>query len=405
MACAPIHTGAQFLSATLDHIDCQARALGAYGYGALADPGSPTSIALTGLLTIFIALFGVRLLIGHAVRGKDLVGEILRVGIVLTIATSWPAWRTVAYDLVLNGPADIASSAGVASGLPGSRRDMAGRLQNADEGIVAMTAFGSGRLTGDVVGGTDAGDAARGIALGDQFAFGIGRTLFLGSVIGSTAIVRLGAGVLLAIAPLMAGLLLFSGTSSIFTGWLRGLAFCAIGNIALLLTQGIQLALLYPWIGDVLQQRASHIFTPSAPTELLVLMLGFAIATAGLLALAAKLVFFGPGVRLSAMIGGPLMPQAETPRSLMRSAGAIENTFERGSSRALIISEAVSQRMIREDSKDARRTPSLLAPSAAPAPAAVRYEAQMEPGASLGSSFRRNHRRASGAAEKRDKLR
>lgn len=404
MACAPIHTGGQFLSATLDHIDCQARAVGAYGYGALADPGSSTSIALTGLLTIFIALFGVRLLIGHAVTGKDVVGEILRVGIVLTIATSWPAWRTVAYDLVLNGPAEIAASVGVASGLPGSRRDMAARLQNADDGIIAMTAFGSGRLTGDVVGGTDAGDAARGIALGDQFAFGIGRTLFLGSVIGSSAIVRLGAGVLLAIAPLMAGLLLFSGTSSIFTGWLRGLAFCAVGNIVLLLTQGIQLALLYPWIGDVLQQRASRIFTPSAPTELLVLMLGFAIATAGLFALTAKLVFFGPGARLSAMMDGPPRLQAEAPRPLLRSA-TLEHTVDRGSSRALIVSEAVSQRMIREDLGNARRAPSLSAPSAPPPPAAARHDAQMEPAASLGSSFRRNHRRASGAAEKRDKLR
>src|SRR5262249_40389645 len=151
--------------------------------------------------------------------------------------------------------------------------------QDADDGIVAMTVFGSGRLTGDVATGTDIGASPQGIALSDQFALGAGRTLFLAGVIGSTALVRLGAGILLAIAPLMAGLLFFSGTASLFFGWLRALAFCALGNVMLLVAQGAQLALLYPWISDVLAQRGSHVFTPSAPTELLVLALGFAVLT------------------------------------------------------------------------------------------------------------------------------
>ncbi len=88
MACPSVTTGNRFLSETIAHIDCQAQAIGAYGYGALANPGSGVSIALTGLLTIFIAIFGYRLMLGEEMRARGLVGDMLKVGIVLTLATS-----------------------------------------------------------------------------------------------------------------------------------------------------------------------------------------------------------------------------------------------------------------------------------------------------------------------------
>ena len=50
----------------LDFVDCQAQAIGAGGYQALAAPGSTLSLVLTGFLTLFVALFGYRMLFGHA---------------------------------------------------------------------------------------------------------------------------------------------------------------------------------------------------------------------------------------------------------------------------------------------------------------------------------------------------
>lgn len=407
MACKALQTNQAFLSTTLAHIDCQARTIGAYGYGALADPGSVVSIALTGLLTIFVALFGVRLLIGNPVAGGDVIGNVLRVGIVLTIASSWPAWRTVGYDLVLNGPAEVADAIGMASGLPGSRGDMLARLQNADDGIVAMTEFGSGRLTGEVAIGTDISDSGRGIALSDQFALGAGRTLFLSSAIGSVAFVRLGAGILLAIAPLMAGLLFFAGTATVFFGWLRALAFCALGNLVLLVVQGTQLALLYPWLGDVLQQRAARMFTPSAPTELLVLTLGFAVLTAGLLFLTAKLIFLPSVIRLSIKQEGDMIGRPRENRS-SRGTDIAHPDGAQHPSRALTVSQAVAQVMRREEglASSPRMIGSIpmAQPTAeqtsSPAPGHV-----IGPTDALGTGFKRSHRRASASAERRDGLR
>ena len=57
--------GNGFLSGALNFIDCQAQTIGEAGYQALAQPGSPVSLALTAILTIFVALFGLRLLFGR----------------------------------------------------------------------------------------------------------------------------------------------------------------------------------------------------------------------------------------------------------------------------------------------------------------------------------------------------
>ena len=97
MACAPVQSGQRFVVQMIGHIDCQAQAIGAYGYGALSDPSSSIAIAFTGMMTLFVALFGLRLMLGQMQSGRDLVGDMLRIGIVLTLATSWPAWRVICW--------------------------------------------------------------------------------------------------------------------------------------------------------------------------------------------------------------------------------------------------------------------------------------------------------------------
>jgi type IV secretion system protein VirB6 len=328
---------------TINFVDCEARAVGGYGFGALADPSSSVSIALTALVTIFIALYGIRLLLGPAPGTSDTISHIIRIGLVLTIASSWPAWRTVAYDVVLDGPTEIARAVGVRSGLPGSASSPVKRLQDVDDGIVAVTMYGSGRLTGGVAGNSDIGDTATGVALPDQFALGLSRTLYLGTAIGSTAFIRLGAGILLALAPLMAGLALFNWTIGIFTGWLRGLAFCALGSVALLLTQGAMTALLFPWLDEVVALRGDNVLTASAPTELLAMTLGYAILTSGILFLVAKLTFFPSAPRLPRFRmrqNRQVPPATQSPRVLQRNADSAP-------SRADVISQAVTATMRR----------------------------------------------------------
>lgn len=400
MSCGAIQTGNHFLGAVLSHIDCQAQAIGAYGYGALADPGSPVAVLLLAALTLFIALFGFRLMFGEAPAGRDLVGDVIKIGIVLTLATSWPAWRAVAYDTVLSAPAQLAGTIGGASSLPGSRNDLTQRLDSADQGIVALTAFGTGRLTGGVVGSTDLGDSTRGIALADQSGFGWGRVAFLAGTIGPLAVVRLSAGILLTLAPLMAALLLFAGTRDIFFGWLRALGACALGAVSLALVYAVELAMLESWLRDALGQREAGVLTPAAPTELLVLALAFAAIAWGALGLVVRVTFFAmPGwQRLAAQL-------ADGSARSARSAFAAEPVLAGVPSepaRAQRVVDAVAQTMRREE-RLAERSQHLASGAFAGRAISVTTEAaaplQSE---ALGSSYRRTHRRNSAAASKRD---
>ena len=102
MACPAIITGDQFLLRVIGHIDCQAQVLGSYGYQALGQPGSPASTLMAGLLTLFVALFGIRLLFGPPPGARDTVFDVIKIGLVLTLAFSWPAFRTVIHDVVLH---------------------------------------------------------------------------------------------------------------------------------------------------------------------------------------------------------------------------------------------------------------------------------------------------------------
>ena len=144
MACPPILTGDRFLARVIDHIDCQAQTIGTFGYQSLAAPGSTAWTVMTGLLTVFIALFAIRLLFGPTPSARDLVFDVLKIGIVLTLAFSWLAFRPLAYDLTLKGPAEMASALSGTS-TPDTGRGFTERLQRIDSMIVEMTVLGTGR--------------------------------------------------------------------------------------------------------------------------------------------------------------------------------------------------------------------------------------------------------------------
>lgn len=400
MSCVAVQTGNHFLWAVLNQVDCQAQAIGTFGYGALADPNSPVASLLLAALTLFIALFGFRMMFGQVPAGGDLVGAMLKIGIVLTLATSWPTWRTLAHGIVLDGPTEVSSAIGGAAALPGAGRGLNQRLDSVDQGIVALTAFGTGRLTGGIVGSSDLDDSTRGIALADQQGFAWGRVAFLTGTIGPLALVRLAAGILLALAPLMAGLLLFMGTRGIFFGWLRALAACALGAVVLALCYGAELALLESWLRDALNQRQSNVLTPAAPTELLVIALSFAVVAFGALALVIKLMFFASPMwqRLWQHVAAPVTALSRPVPALASST----ITSEREMGRVERISDAVAQTMRREEHLFEPRRGMVLASQGTGLDAGRRGGDGPSGHEALGSSFRRGYRRHSSAASKRD---
>lgn len=310
-SCPSFSPDGPFVSDMLAHIDCQAQTIGAAGYHALASPGSAASVGLTALLTVFVALFGYRMLFGQVPSARDAVVAIVKVGIVLALATSWSAYRTVVYDVAMHGPAELAVSIGNASALPGvgvgagAGGGLEAHLQAVDIGLAELVRIGTGRppefdepVANDAQPLSPEQQQQRMRELGqrprwdpqrDAEVLGTARTMYLTGAIGALAAVRLVAGFLLALGPFIALFLLFDATRGVFEGWVRALGGAALGSLATAILLGVELAILEPWLGAILAQRQADIPTPAVPAELLAFALVFALTLlAGLIA-AAKI--------------------------------------------------------------------------------------------------------------------
>lgn len=395
MACPAILTGDQFLTRVLGAIDCQAAYLGSYGWQALGHPGSLAATVMTGLLTLFVALFGIRLLFGPAPGGRDVVGDVIKVGIVLTLAFSWPAFRTMIHDVVLDGPGELAASAG-ASIMP-QQTTLVGGLQQADDAMLRLIEQGTGRQTGAYIDADEPGGTFQGQALEDENSFGLARLFYLTGILGSYGLLRIIAGLLLALAPLAAGLLLFEATRGIFAGWLRALVLALIGSAAVSVAAAGQLAILLPWLGDALRLRGLGYATPAAPTELLALTLGFALIQFGSIWLMAKIAFNRGWMTFPAL--SDLRVSATERSPALRGDPA--PTFAQSRSQRLV--DHMETQLRREESFHHERTDHRLLTrtggDASQGNAATSRERSVEP---LGSSWRRTSQRRSLAGTRRD---
>lgn len=320
--CPSLASGDAFLGSLLGHVDCQARTMGDLGYRALADPSSPVSIALTGLLVLFVALLGLRMALGATPSRRDALAAVIRIGVVLVLAGSWSAWRTVIYDVVIEAPTELAGIISRANGLPGADGDLIARLQNVDSAIIRLTDLGTGRDPGAALLSAS-GEPPRRYPIADDPAFGWARVVFLAAVISAFATVRLSAGLLLALTPVFAAFLLLSPTRSLATGWARALAFCVFGSLASSVLFGVHLALMEPWLAQVLQSRLAGGLAGAAPVELLVLSVAFAMTVFASLGIILRLCFTWRTPSRQVLSGPMPMPEgtmpswpvvAETPR-------------------------------------------------------------------------------------------
>jgi type IV secretion system protein VirB6 len=299
MACPALVPEAGFVRSMMAFVDCQAATLGAGGYQALAAPGSTLGLALTGFMTLFIALFGYRLLLGYGPDLRTGMFAFAKIAIVLALATSWPAYRTLVYDVALRGPAELATDIGAPSSLPGAGGGLVDRLDVADQAMVALAILGEGRPPVQV----DANQAGPVLDTAPQpypgfntFAIGGSRMLFLIGAIGGLAAVRMIAGLLLAVGPLFVAFLLFENTRSLFEGWIRVLAGAALAALGTAIALGAELALIEPWLTDLLARRTADQWLPGMPTELLVVTTVFALIVAAMLYGAGRIAW---GFRLA----------------------------------------------------------------------------------------------------------
>ncbi|MEA3004072.1 MAG: type secretion system protein VirB6 [Sphingomonadales bacterium] len=413
MACAVIPPDTGFVRAMVAFIDCQAQSLGAQGYLALLAPGSTLSLVLTGFLTLLVALLGYRLLLGHAPDVREGVFTLVKIGFVLALATSWPAYRALVYDVALRGPAELTAEIGAPSGLPGAGGGLVDRLDTVDQAMAALALLGAGEppLT---VAPPAANDVATPqtppppFAGFNAFALGGSRLIFLLGAVGALAVVRLVAGLMLALGPFFIAFLLFDQTRGLFEGWVRVLAGAALAALGTAVTLGLELALLEPWLADILTRRAAGEALPNMPAEILLVTSMFALLLLAMMFATARLAFgfrLVPGWRAAA---GRLVTHLRAESASQPAAAATAAAAAEGRSRAAIVVDAISSAQRREAAQGGAATVLANAYAGDVRPAAAARAGRDLPDrvapAPLGQSFRRSTRtRVSAGARRRDR--
>lgn len=334
-ACAPVPSGSGFLKGTLAYLDCAGQAIGSAGYTALSQSGSIMSQLLLTAVTLFIAWHGIRMMFGRMPAMSDAVLAAAKIGLVLMLATSWPAVQTLFADPAFTGPSELVTQTKIAA-LP-----LEDRLQQVDDGIVALTKWGTGKLdisAGTTADGQPAATEFTGIALTDNLALGLGRLCYLMGTIISIGLLKLLSGVMISALPIFAGLLLFESLQSFFWGWLRMMLALFVASFAIPLVLAAELTLIEPWLAGVIADRSATFATPSAPTELLAISGSFLLILVGALALIAKACFAVDFARVAVHLErwrqtGPLAEQPS--RQVTRPMAMAEQRVELSRAEAL----------------------------------------------------------------------
>lgn len=382
-----------FIGSVTHFIDCQAQALGSNAWQALSMPGSTLAIVLSGFLTIFIALIGYNLLLGRGFTVRDGTLAAVKVGAVFALATSWPAYRTLVYDLVVDGPSQLVSDIGRPANVPGSDGSLLQRLDAADGALVQLSILGPGNPgfeRTDIVPPPFAGFSA--------FALGGSRILFLITAVGGLGIVRMITGLMLALGPFFIAFFLFDSTRSLFEGWVRVIAGAALGAVGVAIALGLQLAFLEPWLAAILARRTAGEALPAVPTELFVISSVFALAVVAMLFACVSLA---RAFRLSAILSAvqPFAPSSagatrEQPLPNAASPAADER------SRARSMADLLTAAQHRETTGRALAGATRIVPLSAGQPEGRRSTSA--PATPLGRSFRRAAPNRSASAGKRD---
>lgn len=399
-----------FLEGLLSYVDCQAQSIGANGYEALAAPGSTLSLLITGFLTLFVAFMGFRMLFGQMPSLREAVLAMIKIGIVLALATSWGAYRTLVYDVALRGPAELAATVGQQAGLPGAGSGLVERLGYADRNFVQLEVLGQGPVT-NVPGQAPVDAFGRPVpppSQFDGFAMGGARILYLTGAIGGLAATRLAAGFLLALGPLFIAFLMFEGTRGLFVGWLRALAAMALGALGIAIALGVELVLIEMKLAELISLRNANLPIPGAAIELFVITLIFTLVMLAMVYAAARIALgfrLPDGWRaLPARLAGSLRAREEQPAGILqphRTAPAEDR------SRAAQVVEAVTATQRREtgglQAAPAFAVGAAGAPSRRVAPAGGERDVPAPVSMPIGQSYRRRTRsRVSASAGRRD---
>lgn len=287
-ACAPINPAAGSAETMVATVDCYVQSNVQAGYASLLGPGSMFSTALTAALTLYVAFVGYRLIFGRAgLSMGEMVPRMLVIGAVLALSSNWATYQILIYDVLTDGPEEIASAINPGAGKASlnERVDMlSGRMVDLAD---AWTEFDARPEQAAPAPGTPPVAApetlpatATGItafiapkdSLGPNMLLVSALLLVLASA-GVLVIAKIILGLLLLLGPIFAILALFAGTRGLTLGWGRAAIMMALVPLMASMTTAGAVALLEPMLADMVVAAGEGIFSLRSALAIFVVLL------------------------------------------------------------------------------------------------------------------------------------
>jgi type IV secretion system protein VirB6 len=317
LACPAPGPEVPLVRALMGTVDCNVFTLTREGYGLLSRPDSAVMVVVTGLLTLYVAFIGYRMMLGRSpLRVGDMSVAAIKIGVVIALATNWAVYQTVVYDTLFKGPAQLAAMlmSAVQPANSAFRGDPFDGLQLAfDELSRSATTF-AGRA------GSQASPFVGGVGFG-AFALNSSAFIMLVSSLGVVLAAKIVLALLLAMAPLVAALLLFEPTRGVVEGWLKACVAFAVAPLLATVFLALQLTMLEPSLILLARMRDEGRADLAPATAVLVLTLVFSAVLTGA-GIAAAMI--ANGIRLPQRFDTPAAEGSNATNSTLVAARAGE---------------------------------------------------------------------------------
>jgi type IV secretion system protein VirB6 len=281
LACPAPSSDIGLVQGLLFSVDCNTQGIVESAYSVLATPGGVVSLALTSALTIYVALLGLQLMLGRApLNIGELTMTLLKIGVVLMLATSWPTYQQLVFDTLFRGPEQLAGSMLAALQPENSvfRGNPFDGLQLAYDQLQRAGAFYAGKAA------PTASPFTGGPAFA-AFALNLAAILLEMSTLGVILTSKIVLAILLGLGPIFAGFLLFDSTRGIFAGWLRAAIAFALAPLLAIIALVVQLTLIEPLLIRMIELRGQGIVDLAPPMAAFMLtLITTGVAFAALLA-------------------------------------------------------------------------------------------------------------------------
>ena len=279
-SCALVSSDLGVIRELLTVTRCNVGVFSEGAFRALTGPHSVFPLAVTMLLTIYVAVLGYRLLMG---LGAPSLSEIpligLKIGTVLALTLNWTVFQTLVLDLSARAPTELASA------IVGPQFAPLERLQTAyDQMRADQVAFGKLAQSDAASPNANAAQAAGELSYATN--------ALLAATGGLLAFATVVTGVLAMVGPIFLTLFLFESAGGLFAGWVRAISAAALVPMLCWITTIILLATIEPRLDVLDQQKVAGTLDASEALVTCFIVYVFAAAQFGLV-IAAGIVAIG----------------------------------------------------------------------------------------------------------------